>query len=297
MNTWGREPLARRGRPSAPPTVGARSPHRCFRGTPHVLRSSGAPDVLRHPQVTGDQGKSGGCDGENAGGRGWTAAGTRGGTARDTPPGVPHSLINPSSRRRRSHPCVSAGRGCAKICTGSSDLAIPSRCLNCRSAMSLGVICSRQLDGIQVCNQPPQELHSRFPGLRSRHAEAVDQPILDHIASGAALWEGYERQHPREKLLLDFTISAWPGLVGLHGTKHEVVPHHRARGSGRWSAPRNRCRPASGPRPLVHVGPVASERTGASDGNKRSGASPRGAGNHLLLCMLAKSVSRETSLA
>lgn len=50
--------------PSAPPTVGARSPHRCFRGTPHVLRSSGAPHTSWDQRVTVDRCGGGGCDGE-----------------------------------------------------------------------------------------------------------------------------------------------------------------------------------------------------------------------------------------
>ncbi|MCW2162983.1 hypothetical protein B0I12_000109 [Microbacterium hydrothermale] len=175
MNTCGREPLARPGRPSAPPAVCARSPHRCFRGTPHVLRSSGAPHVSRHPRVTVDQGKSGGCDGEKAGGRGSTAAGIRGGTARGTPPGVPHFLVNASSAW--AEPPLRLGRPRAREdmqgIIGSRESAILSRCLNCRSAMSPGVIGSRQLYGIQVCNQPPQELPEHLPGPRSRGAEAV----------------------------------------------------------------------------------------------------------------------------
>lgn len=47
------------------------------------------------------------------------------------------------------------------------------RCLNCRSAMSPGVVGPPQLYGIPVWSQPPQELDRHSPLLRSRHAEAV----------------------------------------------------------------------------------------------------------------------------
>lgn len=247
-----------------------------------------------------DHGKSGDCHCEKAGRRGSTAAGTRGGTARGTPPGAPHSLIDASSAW--AEPPLRLGRPRAREdmqgIIGSRDSAILSRCLNCRSAMSPAVIGSCQLYGIQLCNQPPRELPEHLPGPRSRRAEAVDQPILDYIASGVALWQGYERPHSREKLLPDFTISAWRGLVDLHGTKHEVVPHQRARGSG----PEARLATDVGRRRVrVHSSMWdrwrRNERAFPTGTSLLKRPSPRGVGNHSLLCKLAESVSRETSLA
>lgn len=93
------------------------------------------------------------------------------------------------------------------------------RCLNCRSAMSPGVVGPPQLSGIQVWSQPPQELDSHPPLLRSRHEEAVGiTRSWITPPPGAILREGYERPHPRAEVCPDCTKSAWREVVDLHGT-------------------------------------------------------------------------------
>ncbi len=119
---------------------------------------------------------------------GWTAAGNCGDFGRGTPLGCrTRSLIRPiSASAEPPLPCARP-----RIRDDMHVIIRPSNlgwCLNCRSAMSPGVVGPPQLYGVPVWSQPPQELDRHSPLLRSRQCRSSrHQPILDHAAPGAVL--------------------------------------------------------------------------------------------------------------